>query len=510
VRAEDVLRAVSFGGDVAEYEADLSTYFVRTDAFAAIVADRHDLVLGAKGTGKSAIFQILTEPDVEIPELTGTITISAFELDAANVLRRLLVQYADLPEPAFRTLWKSYVASLLGNYLVVNDMAGPGLLSALRDADLLAPELKQDGMWRSMLDRVGRVFRGTGLNGELEVTPGVLPGVKAKIGVERAARQRTPEEALLALDDSAQAVLHAGVEVLAAAGISCWICFDRLDEVFADDVRLEQVALRALLRTHSDLRSLTPRFRLKLFLRNDVLERVTKSSGFVNLTHLRSLDLRWSRRQISAVVADRVWRSPEFREFYRARDGVPDGRPGATEVLRTVLPPRMSYYTKDVKDGFVWAVDQMTDGTKLINPRNVLTLMQECQRDQLDVFTSGDKRGRPGGHHLISGDTLKRAAVAVGRKRIVDTLFAEHNLLRAVIEKFRYGKRVYTLRQLVTLLGQDPRDDRTAEVVQMLGEAGFLQRSGPDQWIVAPLYAAALDIVIGGSVRSGPETPPTR
>lgn len=61
----DVLRAVSVGSRVAEDEADdLAAYFVETDQFTRIISGDVDIVFGAKGTGKSAIYaSILSRAD---------------------------------------------------------------------------------------------------------------------------------------------------------------------------------------------------------------------------------------------------------------------------------------------------------------------------------------------------------------------------------------------------------------------------------------------------------------
>lgn len=498
-RKLEVLRDLSFGSEVAEYDTDLRRYFVRTDSFTDIINDRHDLVLGAKGTGKSAIFQMLIDEQYPLPELGTVIVVPAFDADDGSVLRRMLLQHSDLHESAFHLIWKSYIASLAGNYLATNDLADKRLVAALREANLLTSEKGAIGAWRKALDGIRTGLSRVAVKGEVELTPGILPGVKAKLGVDKPVAPPADDPGLLKIDALVQVAIESVVNALTQIGYSLWVCFDRLDEFFADDPNLERLALRALLRTHSDLRSLAPHVRLKLFLRNDILTRITRESGFVNLTHLRVVDLKWSRDDITTVVADRAWQSPKFQAFFNGGEPCPEGdRPRSRDVVGNLLPTRMAYYTRDVKPGFIWAVDQMMDGTRSINPRNVLALMSECRKRQIEAFVSSSPRGTPGGDHLISGDTLKRAVVTVGRRRIIDTLYPEHNSLRDVIERFRFGPRVYNLGQLTTQLNINP-DDAYA-TIRDLDEAGFLQRSGPDQWIVASLYAAALDIIFGGPI----------
>ncbi len=57
---QDILRATSFGKPVAEEEAEaLGSYFVNTHQFSQIIAGEIDVVFGAKGSGKSAIYLYL-------------------------------------------------------------------------------------------------------------------------------------------------------------------------------------------------------------------------------------------------------------------------------------------------------------------------------------------------------------------------------------------------------------------------------------------------------------------
>jgi hypothetical protein len=58
----EVLRRVDIGRRVAEEEKDqLSAYFVETDQWRRIYSGDVDIVYGAKGAGKSAIYSILLD-----------------------------------------------------------------------------------------------------------------------------------------------------------------------------------------------------------------------------------------------------------------------------------------------------------------------------------------------------------------------------------------------------------------------------------------------------------------
>lgn len=57
-----VLKQASFGERIAEEEMkELGTYFVETDQWRQLVAGKKDIVYGAKGSGKSALYSLLLQ-----------------------------------------------------------------------------------------------------------------------------------------------------------------------------------------------------------------------------------------------------------------------------------------------------------------------------------------------------------------------------------------------------------------------------------------------------------------
>jgi hypothetical protein len=54
----EVLRELELGSSVAEHDEALEQYFIETDVFGTLVADRCDTVAGDKGTGKTALYRI--------------------------------------------------------------------------------------------------------------------------------------------------------------------------------------------------------------------------------------------------------------------------------------------------------------------------------------------------------------------------------------------------------------------------------------------------------------------
>jgi len=82
-------------------------------------------------------------------------------------------------------------------------------------------------------------------------------------------------------------------------------------------VPTETRALRGLLRTLSLFRS--DRIRVKVFLRDDILDQIVAGQGFTALTHVtarRSDILRWSEDQILAMIVRRIFAHPEVANHF--------------------------------------------------------------------------------------------------------------------------------------------------------------------------------------------------
>lgn len=55
----ELLKSIHFGERVAEDDSNLADYFVETNIWKQLINDRIDVVYGAKGSGKSALYRHL-------------------------------------------------------------------------------------------------------------------------------------------------------------------------------------------------------------------------------------------------------------------------------------------------------------------------------------------------------------------------------------------------------------------------------------------------------------------
>jgi hypothetical protein len=136
------LRQASFGKRTAEEEREhLAQYFVETEYWRSVFDGETDIVYGAKGSGKSAIYSLLLNNEGPLFD------------------RKILVAPAENPQgaPAFAIfgekrrgevnlvyLWKLYILSICANQMRQYDLLskpnGKKFIGILQDADLVPVE----------------------------------------------------------------------------------------------------------------------------------------------------------------------------------------------------------------------------------------------------------------------------------------------------------------------------------------------------------------------------------
>jgi hypothetical protein len=111
------LKAIRLGSSVAEFDQYLDDYFVETETFTRLVSDDTDTISGDKGTGKTALFRILSKRYPTIISLDSVEIVPAFNVEGTPVFQRLN-EGEVLTEGQYQTPWKSYFFSLGANWLL--------------------------------------------------------------------------------------------------------------------------------------------------------------------------------------------------------------------------------------------------------------------------------------------------------------------------------------------------------------------------------------------------------
>jgi len=492
----DILRTMTFGQRVAEDEMDaLGTYFVETDNWKRLFNGDIDVVYGAKGTGKSALYSLLLARSGKLFD-RNVLLVGAENPRGATAFRDLLTD-PPTSEREFIGLWKLYFCSLLHSvlrdYSVKNDFFSE-LEDALSSEGLVKGSLSLASLLKGIRTYVRGALNPQALEGGVELDPiSQLPkGFKGKIifaeaGKEGSERNFRSVDRLLELAD--QALRHSG--------LTAWILLDRLDVAFADDVKLEANALRALFRAYLDLLAF-PSIQLKIFLRTDIWSRIT-SQGFREASHItRHITINWNKSSLLNLLVRRSIYNDAIKEAYGVTNELPRQPVSEQEAFFSRLCPDQVDVGPNKPTTLDWLLSRTRDGTQLNAPRELIHFLNCLREFQLKRLELGEPE--PEGQQLFVRSAFKDALPEVSKVRLEQTLYAEHPERKSALEKLRGEKTLQTPDTLAPIWGVSLEE--ASLLAGELTAIGFFELRGPKQspsYWVPFIYRDALDLVQGSA-----------
>lgn len=261
------LTSLDFGKVDAESEPDLDRRFVRTADFDEFTGSDVWLALGAKGTGKSALFELLTKyedvaralvpdglPDVWITAGTGFSDLSEIATGDLHALRGEDGYDHD-------KLWRLYLAIRAGLAVSRSSYIPNGPLKEL----LVAVGERKDLRVGPLLKSLWKLVLGTPPS---EVT---VAAQGASVTLRGGARSLDVVTLLQDIETT-----------LEAEGRQLWVLFDKIDEIYPAERDERLAALEGLMTACMSIRRTFPRIQPKVLLRTDLWRLL----NFTNKSHL--------------------------------------------------------------------------------------------------------------------------------------------------------------------------------------------------------------------------------
>lgn len=482
--ASALLKDFEIGNSVAEFDADLEKYFVETNTFRSVIEDRGDIIAGDKGTGKTAIYRVLKNTYRAYARLSDVEMIDAFNIQGNPIFQRL-ISGPILSEGQYRTFWKAYIFSLLGNYLI--DVYGAdyndemrGLKNTLDYLSLSSIDTNPSTIFGKVFSLVKRLTERTAIEAGFTISEIGLPVVTPRIEFGPEVAEGTE----IFTDDFLQTLDLAA----STTELKFWVLFDRLDEAFPESPQVEVPALRALFRSYLDL-SMMNFVKLKLFVRRDLFRRIV-GAGFVNLTHInsRKIEILWEEDDLINMIVKRLVRN---LNFVQACDL--EGKSNS-DVFSRVLPAQIDIGDRK-PDTKTWVMSRIRDGNDIRPPRNLIDLLLKAKDAQIRKDSRDPRDIDPTVGPVLEAVSMKKAVSQLSETRVLDTLLAEAYSYAPYIERFRDGKAEHNANSLSEALGNP---ENIAEVIKALIDLGFLETFGQN-FKVPMLYRDGLKITQGKS-----------
>jgi hypothetical protein len=490
----DLLKRMSFGSQIAEDEVSaLASYFVETNQWQKIANGQIDIIRGEKGSGKSAIYALLTTRADEFFD-RGILLVAAENPRGATVFKDLVAE-PPTSEQEFIVLWKLYVLTIIAQQMRDYDIRGTQaekLYRALEDAKLLEKEFSLISVLRSVQDYAKRITKLEAVETGITLDPATqMPsGLVGRI-VLREPSAELKQKGIVSIDN-----LYAALnDALLAYNRQVWVLLDRLDVAFVDNHSLEANALRALIRAYADIRN-REHISLKIFLREDIWKRITER-GLREASHLtRFVKLEWTQSGLLNLIMRRLLNNSDFvREFGVNKD----------EVLEDYKQQEALFYRcfpKQVEQGpqkaptYKWLLTRCADGSEKTAPRELIQLLNCLLEQETKRLEQG---GAPApDDQLFDRSIFKLALPTVSDTRLNQFLYAEYPSHRPFVAKLEKQKAEQTPESLSDLWGMS-EDDAIAKARELVEIGFFVEKSTTDKptfWVPF-LYRDALHLVQG-------------
>lgn len=445
---------IDFGIGAAQQERHLRDFFYRSTSFDLACSEKTYLILGPKGAGKSAIFQMLGElqDEVQIFQKPNQWVGDEPQLrDHWNTIHSITESKV--------ALWRFYLASLIAERLL--------------EEEILPDNLQK--LYKRFLVRWGLVR-------EVPTRWQALRTMKIKVGFGDFLSTELPLKVPLGATECDQ-IIYSADEWLNSQNADLWLCLDSLDEVSLNGGTSDELEdlLSNLMRAVGELIRLK-RIRFKLFFRLDIYQALT----YVNKDHFSAvkLELKWTKEDIAILLGHRVAvLHPENTSAIKY--------PLALEWLNEVFD-----WGKQYHHGFEDLYELFKDGNGNVLPRDFVNLCIEAQKLQQTFVKQGisDVAGK-----LISSAAVEGALQRTAASKLSDFLQVFENFGETFKQLKGHKSPKFTRKQLSEALGKkDPLDAQLviSELVRIgaiaVKDNFAVNRS--DSFEIPPLYAIALNI----------------
>ena len=281
-----------------------------------------------------------------------------------------------------------------------------------------------------------------------------------------------------------------------------WILLDRLDIVFEHGSQLEFLALRGLLRAYESFQvSKGDPFkylRIKVFLRNDILEFLLTPDKFKRisnyrqpknlpaLTHITSratkTPLAWTKEEIQQLMLKRLFLSTPLRTYYKTSMDDLNNEINRNEMWSKLFGDKIEQGDKK-SDSLSWIHTRISD-TYQATPRSAIDFLDGVIHEQSRLFNLNNVDQE----RLFSSQAVKHGIIIASKEKYTKETKNEYPKIIQHIEKFKGESARFKINDLKKIFGNN-----YVEIITELEKIGLLSKIG-DAYKVSFIFRAALGV----------------
>lgn len=423
-----VLKSTNVGERIAELESEgLSKYFLKTHLWEQILSSEVDIVFGCKGSGKSAIYNYLSNQEDNIFELNAILTLA--ENPRGTVAFKDLNTTPPTEEPEFKGIWKLYFILIISQKLIeykYDDKYLKIVIDKLQESNLIARRTSFTSIVKMVRDYITSI-KAIEPNFSLNENSGLIDKIGVKISLNEPST-KLADKGIVSVDYLFECLNKS----LEESGFKIWIAIDRLDAIFQDNFKLEATALKTLFQVYIDLMEFD-NIRLLVFFRDDIWNRII-DEGFREASHLTRKELiTWDEDSLFHLIMSRFANNNELMEYLDLIH-LSQMTKENQKILFEKIFPKLT--TQNGQFNFQWIISKITDGNGNVSPRELIHLINEAIKLEVKNISEGGKELE---EYLISEESIWQALKIVSKTKLETTL-SEYPNLQSFIYRLKKKK----------------------------------------------------------------------
>jgi len=460
---QQVLLRMNFGRVDGETDTRFEHCFIGTEMLRQLLFPQHSLVVGSKGSGKSAMCRLLCEEMEKVrpllpQEYREVYCVPAYGLQTEEFLSGLDIhELKPTTADEYRYFWLLYI----------------GLKLAIR----LAKDEKIQGLVKeSKNENVKETFRTVR---NLLVDLGLMEKEKTPL---QKLMERFGFRAKIKFNGTSESFSHEQVDFKHRTGVSviallehidlilrdinclAWVMLDKLDLLFIEDFERLKGAITGLIQLLIQYGNQFTNIHLKIFLRNDLYRQL----HIVNKSHLISFstEMKWRGALLLKLLVSRAIVDPHVRSYCESVLGEKvdvtnvilndDGY--VKKVFYAIFEPTIGSGAQSTPT-HQWILKRLIDGLGNSFPREVIHLGNMAVEKQREM---NRHTGKHTSTHLISARALREAFGMISAYRCDTYLYAEFPHLSKHFDVFRgsdsatfHREELYMLFEPLALKGDE-------------------------------------------------------
>ncbi|MDI6767425.1 MAG: hypothetical protein QME52_11430 [Bacteroidota bacterium] len=480
--SQQVLSRLNFGRVDGETDNRFEQCFIGTEMLRQVLLPQHSLVVGNKGSGKSAISRLLVEDLNKVRPLLPKQYEEIFCIPAYGLQSEEYIPSVELRElnpttvDEFRYFWLLYLGLKVASTLI-NDEKVQSLIAKTKKKEIR----EAHSTLRHLLIDVGLINQ-----------KGFIDKIAHKI--QRLKRSKLQKASTLGNDKyladfkqrtgvSIIAMLEAIDTILRETNCLAWIMLDKLDLLYVDDIQKMRASITGLVQLLVQYGNQFKNIQFKIFLRNDIYRQL----HIVNKSHLISYttEMKWRGPLLLKLLVSRAVVDPAVSKYCQEILGeevdvtnVIIGSDDYVErVFYTIFEPTVNSKREiepSATSTHQWILKRLIDGMGNSFPRELIHLGNKAVEQQREIDRI---EGKNTSNRLISTRALKEAFQLISQYRCDTYLYSEFPHLSKHFDVFRGSDSAVFHREELYMLFE-PLNPKGDEAIRAVFDVGLLMPLG--------------------------------